>query len=395
VSSEFISQDPLGFAGGDTNLYRRAGNSPANATDPSGLSATAIGAGVGFVGGFIYGGLSGSDGWDWDRAWAAGGSAALVGAGIGSLIDTGGASAILAGAVIAAGAQSASRGNLFTPGAKVDWGGYGRGLVQGTIEGAIGGAVGAGVALGGARMVAASFGTSALGTTATAVVSGFAGGFAGDQAGQLTAMAVGVQAPAEYSVSQSVYAGAFGAGVAAGVGIVGAARQAWAARAASSAARPSLPILNPHFTPSASLPELIVNQAISRGVTTPTNSLVLWSGLGRGAVQKSQAWVKANGGMTLEMTKGGRWLNDLGLFEQGGKALGVTRAQAIEIWAAVSKSAIERASGQVRALLGNRYAPGKSMLNSVYGQIERPALIANPSITGLDELYLLPRIGIR
>lgn len=96
VSSEFISQDPLGFAGGDTNLYRRAGNSPANATDPSGLSATAIGAGVGFVGGFIYGGLSGSDGWDWDRAWAAGGSAALVGAGIGSLIDTGGASAIVA-----------------------------------------------------------------------------------------------------------------------------------------------------------------------------------------------------------------------------------------------------------------------------------------------------------
>jgi len=38
VSSEFISQDPLGFAGGDTNLYRRAGNSPANATDPSGLA---------------------------------------------------------------------------------------------------------------------------------------------------------------------------------------------------------------------------------------------------------------------------------------------------------------------------------------------------------------------
>jgi RHS repeat-associated protein len=244
VSSEFISQDPLGFAGGDTNLYRRAGNSPANATDPSGLSATAIGAGVGFVGGFIYGGLSGSDSWDWDRAWAAGGSAALVGAGIGSLIDTGGASAILAGAAIAAGAQSASRGNLFTPGAKVDWGGYGRGLVQGTIEGAIGGAVGAGVALGGARMVAASFGTSALGTTATAVVSGFAGGFAGDQSGQLAAMAVGVQAPAEYSVSRSVYAGAFGAGVAAGVGIVGAARQAWAARGPNSAVLRSSSKLN-------------------------------------------------------------------------------------------------------------------------------------------------------
>jgi RHS repeat-associated protein len=31
VSSEFISQDPLGFAGGDTNLYRRAGNQSVSA----------------------------------------------------------------------------------------------------------------------------------------------------------------------------------------------------------------------------------------------------------------------------------------------------------------------------------------------------------------------------
>jgi RHS repeat-associated protein len=47
VSSEFISQDPLGFAGGDTNLYRRAGNSPANATDPSGMILPAIALAVG------------------------------------------------------------------------------------------------------------------------------------------------------------------------------------------------------------------------------------------------------------------------------------------------------------------------------------------------------------
>ncbi len=31
------SQDPLGFAAGDTNLYRYAGNNPTNATDPIGL----------------------------------------------------------------------------------------------------------------------------------------------------------------------------------------------------------------------------------------------------------------------------------------------------------------------------------------------------------------------
>jgi len=33
----FISEDPIGFAGGSTNLYAYVGNSPTNRTDPSGL----------------------------------------------------------------------------------------------------------------------------------------------------------------------------------------------------------------------------------------------------------------------------------------------------------------------------------------------------------------------
>jgi len=33
----WLSQDPIGFAAGDVNLYRYVGNSPTNATDPSGL----------------------------------------------------------------------------------------------------------------------------------------------------------------------------------------------------------------------------------------------------------------------------------------------------------------------------------------------------------------------
>lgn len=33
----FISEDPLGFGGGDTNLYAYVGNSPGNFTDPSGM----------------------------------------------------------------------------------------------------------------------------------------------------------------------------------------------------------------------------------------------------------------------------------------------------------------------------------------------------------------------
>jgi hypothetical protein len=34
----FISQDPIGFAGGDANTYRYVGNGPTDATDPSGLA---------------------------------------------------------------------------------------------------------------------------------------------------------------------------------------------------------------------------------------------------------------------------------------------------------------------------------------------------------------------
>ncbi len=37
VHGRWLSQDPLGFSAGDTNLYRYVGNDPTGATDPSGL----------------------------------------------------------------------------------------------------------------------------------------------------------------------------------------------------------------------------------------------------------------------------------------------------------------------------------------------------------------------
>ncbi|MEM8734278.1 MAG: RHS repeat-associated core domain-containing protein [Planctomycetota bacterium] len=40
VGGRFVSQDPLGFTAGDTNLYRYVGNSPTNATDPTGEITT-------------------------------------------------------------------------------------------------------------------------------------------------------------------------------------------------------------------------------------------------------------------------------------------------------------------------------------------------------------------
>ena len=50
-SGRFISTDPIGFAGGDTNLYRYVGNSFGNATDPSGNAANLVAGAIGAVAG--------------------------------------------------------------------------------------------------------------------------------------------------------------------------------------------------------------------------------------------------------------------------------------------------------------------------------------------------------
>ena len=45
----FVSQEPLGFAGGGANLYAYAGNSPTNLRDPSGKSPCLFGAALGVI----------------------------------------------------------------------------------------------------------------------------------------------------------------------------------------------------------------------------------------------------------------------------------------------------------------------------------------------------------
>ena len=60
----FVSEDPLGLAAGDPNLYRYVGGDPVNATDPSGLVPPVVaacaggaifGAGATIVGNFLGG----------------------------------------------------------------------------------------------------------------------------------------------------------------------------------------------------------------------------------------------------------------------------------------------------------------------------------------------------
>jgi RHS repeat-associated protein len=72
----FISRDPVGFAGGDPNLYSYAGNSPTNFTDPLGLFCCVAG-----IPGTIFGNGQ-SDGWaQVNEAKGAGGQSGIGGIG--------------------------------------------------------------------------------------------------------------------------------------------------------------------------------------------------------------------------------------------------------------------------------------------------------------------------
>lgn len=42
ASARFMEADPIGFEGGDVNLYTYVGNNPVNLTDPLGLATYAL-----------------------------------------------------------------------------------------------------------------------------------------------------------------------------------------------------------------------------------------------------------------------------------------------------------------------------------------------------------------
>jgi RHS repeat-associated protein len=91
----FISEDPAGFDGGDTNLYAYVLDNPTNYTDPSGKCIpcviAAIGAGFGAVEGAIHGVECGDSGWklagDIARGAVSNGLGALAGFGAGIATD--------------------------------------------------------------------------------------------------------------------------------------------------------------------------------------------------------------------------------------------------------------------------------------------------------------------
>ena len=122
------------------------------------------------------------------------------------------------------------------------------------------------------------------------------------------------------------------------------------------------------------------------GVKTPRDQLVLWSGLGPSGSVRAATYAAEAGGVTLEMTRGGRWLDDLKLFEASSP---VAPGEAVQIWEKASRSLAEQASGQVRVVRG-AVRP-----RSVYWNTERPALANNPSVIGIEEVFLKPKFGVQ
>ena len=199
-SGRFLSEDPLGFAGSDLNLYRYVGNSPINATDPSGCVANVVvGAGIGGVlgaGAYLYQYATGSvEEFSWTDLgiYTAGGMAAgaVAGATFGLSLAAGGT---VAGAFGLSGTTAAVTTASVTLG------------LTGTAAGATGGLV---VGAGMTASHGESAGQIAMGGLAGAGRGAFYGGVSGAAAGAILPFAA-------TTVTSAGLTGWFGGGLAMG-----------------------------------------------------------------------------------------------------------------------------------------------------------------------------------
>jgi RHS repeat-associated protein len=212
ASGRFMSEDPLGFAAGDTNLYRYVGNSHPNATDPNGYFLNWLTGAIGAVVGGVIGGIAGGvqayidSGGDWDAAWKGAGRGAAQGAIAGGVAGlTFGAATTAAGALFgqstvgtaaafaAGGGASSMLGDAASQGFAISRGWQDGFSLERLGGAAIGGAVG-GAVLGrvmrftstsnGSTTFAYRCGTSFIDQYVSTVGSAFGGGIAGNAATQ-------------------------------------------------------------------------------------------------------------------------------------------------------------------------------------------------------------------
>lgn len=107
-------------------------------------------------------------------------------------------------------------------------------------------------------------------------------------------------------------------------------------------------------------------------VSTKPNTATFYSGIGNREL--AEHFALQNGKTTLEMTRGGKYLDNLNLFENGSP---LTGDQASQIWARLSERYAQNASGNVYGFVSG------ARTNSIFNTVEYPALKLNPNVTNI------------
>lgn len=115
-----------------------------------------------------------------------------------------------------------------------------------------------------------------------------------------------------------------------------------------------------------------MRQAQTLDVATAESSAVFYSGQGNRAL--AEQFATANGRTTLEMTSGGRWLDQQQLF---GPNSPLTRDQAVQVWSTLSQRFATGASGNAVGFVNG--ARGGSIFNTV----KYPALLNNRNVVNV------------
>ena len=119
-----------------------------------------------------------------------------------------------------------------------------------------------------------------------------------------------------------------------------------------------------------------------RGIRTPHNGSVFWSGYKEGNMHTAQRFARDNGGKTVEMTQSGKWLDQTVPYDKLQNLVGKDAAK--NIWDDVSRRFAHGSSGEVNAFIhGMRGQP--DFLEKTYMDIEKPILERNPNVTKIVE----------
>ncbi|SHM03096.1 hypothetical protein [Hymenobacter psychrotolerans] len=118
-----------------------------------------------------------------------------------------------------------------------------------------------------------------------------------------------------------------------------------------------------------------------RNVTTPPNRATFWSGLEEGA-NEAKEWARLNGRTSLEMTKGGQWLDgQQALLNSSKVPWDIMRPQ----WARLSRRFAQATRGQVTVLQGPRYNP----VSSIWVTVEQSELQALQKAGKVTEIKIV------